>query len=112
MPTTRELNRRGRGDLRHAITRSGGTHAWAERLGLEIRPGQDRTAYGPHDARADAREVIRALGLLPHAAAARKLGYGQLATFMEYAGGKASFLRQVEPLRETPDPQGLAERRR
>lgn len=90
-PTRREFNAAHRGDLRCAVADFGGTHYWADRLGLALRPGQDR-AYSDDDAVAEARLVIAKHGGLMGARRLRNAGHGRLASVVQRHGGAKRFV--------------------
>jgi hypothetical protein len=83
-PTCAEMEAAGHGSLRLAIKRRGGIHVWAPRVGLPIRPAQDRRPYGVEDVLEDAKRVYAQYGRLPAEATLRRLGYGKLASFLRY----------------------------
>lgn len=91
-PTRAEFERAGRSDLRAAVRDFGGVAYWAQRVGLRLRPGQDRAPYGAQDAVLDTKAVIAAEGHLPNAKRVRELGYPRLSTYIGRCGGVARFL--------------------
>lgn len=96
MPSTRELRAAGHASLASAIGREpGGTAGVARRLGLQLRPGQDRAPFTEERARREAAEVIAQLGYFPGQAKMRLIGRARLATAVEKAGGTEAFARQL-----------------
>jgi hypothetical protein len=91
MPTRPEFEQQGRNDLRAAMSDFGGIAYWAHRLGVSLRPGQEREAYLVEDALRDARAVYEQEGLLPNTKRLRALGFNRLASFIEREGGVARF---------------------
>lgn len=93
-PTAAELEAAGRHDVRMALKKFGGHAEWAQRLGLPLRPGQDRTPYGAEDAVRDARLLMAELGPLPNMHAVRAHGYPRLASYIKlhHRGSVKDFL--------------------
>lgn len=91
MPTRPEFEQQERNDLRVAMSRSGGTAYWAHRLGVSLRPGQEREPYLLENALRDARAVYEQEGLLPNTKRLRALGFHRLASFIAREGGVARF---------------------
>lgn len=96
-PTMQEFVAAGRTDLRDAVKNYGGTVLWAQRLGLTLRNGQDRTPYGTAEAIAEAQRVIAEQGRLPNVTALRSNGHPRLATFISRCGGVKRFLAAYLP---------------
>lgn len=92
LPSSAELDGAGRSDLRRAMKLYGGAVEWAEDLGLELRPGQDRRPYTSDDARREIEEVMAYVGRLPSSGCIRGLGYRRLAAFVERMGGSRRVL--------------------
>lgn len=86
-PTAVELEADGRSDIRHALKRLGGHSEWARRLGLPLRPGQDREPYSLEDAVRDARALVAAHGSLPGMRPIRREGYPRLASYIQWRHG-------------------------
>jgi hypothetical protein len=86
-PTMQEFVAAGRTDLRDAVKNYGGTVLWAQRLGLALRHGQDRSPYGAAEAIADAQRIIAKRGRLPNVKALRSSGHPRLATFIDHQCG-------------------------
>jgi hypothetical protein len=89
-PTAAQMEADGRGDLRRAIRNYGGTKHWAEKVGLSLRPGQDRAPYDTDDAVADARRLVAERGELPGMDKIRALGYPRLASFIHWRCGSST----------------------
>lgn len=89
-PTNAQLERDGRHDLVRAIKYGEGQAAWAERLGLERGPGQDRAPYTPTDAIRDARTIIAQEGYLPGLDRIRAAGWPRLASHIQRSQGNTS----------------------
>jgi hypothetical protein len=89
-PTRVDFESRGLHGLRRAVARKGG-RAWAEKLGLELSPGQDRAPYGIEEARRDIGAVVAEVGRLPGPDTVRQLGHPRLATLIARSGGTARF---------------------
>jgi hypothetical protein len=93
-PTASELEREGHHGLRYALRRLGGHVYWAKRMGLPLRPGQDRRPYGTDEARRDIAAVKERYGTVPAEQRLRDLGYPRLASFVKARGGVRAFCRQ------------------
>lgn len=93
-PTSTEFEGAGRHDLRQALKNHGGVVYWADRLGVSLRPGQDRAKYTEQDALDEACELVVELGHVPGESTARRLGYGRFATYVRKHGGAAAFARR------------------
>lgn len=95
-PSQAEFVREGRQDLVGAVSRTGGVVFWARKLGLKLRPEQDRTPYSDRHAKADAEVFIERHGYLPSARRLREEhGEVRLARAVRRAGGTKAFLRRV-----------------
>lgn len=84
------MERDGRHDLVRAIKYGDGQAVWAERLGLERCPGQDRAPYGPADAVRDARAIVAQEGYLPGLDWIRAAGWPRLASPIKRNHGNTS----------------------
>jgi len=91
-PTADEFNAAGHRALLAAVERSpSGIGYWANRLGCELAPMQDRAPYPLHVALAEARELIAAHGKLPNIMRLRELGHPRLAYLVQKSGGAKAF---------------------
>lgn len=92
-PARTEWSKAGREDLMEFVRRNGGVHVWSERVGLPLRPAQDRRPYGLERALADGRTVIERFGRIPNSSVLQKAGHGKLWTFIrrEHNGDRAAF---------------------
>jgi hypothetical protein len=94
-PTRKEFDAAGRPDLRCAVSDFGGTLYWADRLGLELRPGQDRN-YTVADAVVEARAVVAERGHLIAVRRLREDGHGLLASVVQRYGGSRRFSERYD----------------
>lgn len=94
MPTTRELDRAGREDLRYAVVAHGGIRYWAEVLGLELRRKQQPPAPPPVAMVEAARELIDWWGYLPGANKLRQMDQRDLALAVKRSGGAEAYCRR------------------
>lgn len=101
-PTSSEFRAAGRADLMSAITAYGGVVYWAEKVGAELGPGQNREPYLMTEALAEAREVIEQLGYLPGLDTLRELGHFRLVTVVRAHGGAAKFCAEFGLTRPSP----------
>ena len=82
-PTQREFQEGGRSDLYMAVKRRGGVLRWSERLGLPVKPGQDRgRPYTNDDAVREAAALQAEYGFVPGPELLRELGHHRLATLI------------------------------
>jgi hypothetical protein len=91
MPSTRELDRAGREDLRAAVVAYGGVRYWAEVIGLELGPGQQAPAPPPEALVEDARKLIGWWGWLPGANKLRQMDQRDLALAVRRSGGARAY---------------------
>ena len=91
MPTMVTLRAQGFRNLERAIAETGGPARWARKLGLQLRPGQDRGEWTEDDVLARALRVRNRYGRLPEVRALRALGETRLAARIERAGGLRAF---------------------
>lgn len=86
LPSAAELEQMGQKALRAAMRRRSVSY-WAQRLGVELHAGQDRSAYGPDEARRELFEVFRREGQWVGSNRLRELGYPRLASYVQRRGG-------------------------
>ena len=80
-PSQRDFTEAGRTDLYYAVKRRGGVLRWSQRLGVSLKPGQDRARpYTDQDAVRDATALQGQYGFVPGPELLRQLGYARLAT--------------------------------
>lgn len=92
-PAHSEWAAAGRKDLQEFVHRNGGVQAWSKRLGLPLRPAQDRRPYDLERALADGRQMIAKYGYIPGADRLRGEGLNKLYLFIrrEFNGDRAAF---------------------
>lgn len=83
----------GRQDLQNFVHRNGGVREWSARLGLPLRPAQDRRVYDLDRALADGRKMIAKYGDIPGSDRLRGEGLNKLYLFIrrEFNGDRAAF---------------------
>jgi hypothetical protein len=81
LPSAQDLERQGLWGLRNAMRRRGVGY-WAQELGLELRPGQDRRPYGLEQALADMRSVVCTQQEIVGWDRLRALGFSRLASYL------------------------------
>jgi hypothetical protein len=97
-PPQPEFAAMGQVGLYKAVTSGRGTVYWAERLGVRLRPGQDRRSLDEAEALAEAREVVAELGVLPSIPRLRAMGRFKLAAYLRRTTGNASDFARAHSL--------------
>lgn len=96
-PLHEEFAAYGLRGLAMAVSRYGGISYWAERMGVRLGTGQNRSHYTEYNARLDTEEVIGRLGFLPNVNRIRAEGFGRLASFINRRGGGVrAWLEHIE----------------
>jgi hypothetical protein len=95
-PAHSEWAAAGREDLKEFVHRNGGVQEWSRRLGLPLRPAQDRRPYDLERALADGRMMIAEYGYIPGAQILQRRGLNKLYQYIrgEFNGDRAAFARR------------------